>query len=201
MKHERHYEVKQFETPMMRCGTTYNYYLICTQDGVTKEQSSWYAYETLERAAERCRELNEKVYISDFDEEEIKDFYNSIDFQPLYDKINKTIGLQLTYKHELEKSRENYRIKIESNENIADMFQIIKAAWKEFRVTTFSTQICPDGESRGNLRFWCTIQYSYKHQNGGSNGASILEARYSSKKGWDIMTEIERQEHLHNLID
>ena len=199
MKHERHYEVKQFETPYTQFGTTYNYYLTCTQDGAVKEEKDWFKYETLEKANERCAELNERVYLSDFDEEEIKDFYNSIDFQPLYDKINKAIGLQLTYKNELEKTRDGYRINIESNGNIADMFQIIKAAWKDFKVASFSSQICPDEASRGDLKFWCTIHYAYEHQNGGWNGAGILNARYTSKKGWDIMTELERQEYYKRL--
>ena len=199
MKHERHYEVKKLDEPIKEIwgNKVYNYVLTVTQDGVTK-QDDWFKYETEEAAHKQCAELNEKLYISDFDEEEINEFYNSIDFTELYERTNKAIGLELTYNNKLEKGRGGYRIEIESNENIAEMSPIIKAAWRDFRVANFSSSICPNEETR-NLKFWCTIQYSYEHQCGGHNGAEILSATYTPEKGWEIMTQVERQEYYKKL--
>lgn len=197
MKHEKIYKIKELETPIIGLfrGENYNYVLEATQDGVTKEDD-FFKFETLVEAQAKCRELNKKIYLSYFDEEEIEEFYNSIDFQPLYDKINKTIGLQLTYTNKLRKTRDGYHVDIESNEDIANMFLIIKAAWKEFKVTDFGSQICPNEETR-DLKFWCTINYSYRHQDGGTNGAHILNATYTMENGWEMMSEIERQEYYN----
>lgn len=176
MKHERIYKVRKLESG--------KYALEFTQDNVTKVED-FFRYETLEEAQKECDQLNERVYISYFDASEITEFYNSIDFTPLYNEIMKTTGLYLTFTNELIKTGNGYRVKIESNENLADKFQIIKAAWKDFRVSTFNSQICVNQETRG-LKYWCDIQYSYEHQSGGTNGAEILSAHYTPEKGWQI---------------
>lgn len=192
MKHARHYEVIKLKEEVRSYGLIYQYGLTCTKDGITS-MDDYLKFETLEEATKRCEELNNKIYISDFDEEEVKEFYNSINFQPLYDKINTTIGLQLTYKNELEKTMsKEYLVNIVSNENISDMFLLIKAAWKEFKISTFGTSISVDQEHK-DLKFWCSIDYKYRHQDGGMNGSSILSAFYNNRDGWNFITEMERQ--------
>lgn len=194
MKHERHYEIRKLEKPIkgMFDEKVYEYGLQVTRDGITTIDN-WYNFENEEEAFIKVNELNYKLYISDFDEEEVKDFYNSINFQPLFDKINTTIGLQLTYTTSLEKNRDgSYRIEIDSNEDISNIFILLKAAWKEFKVGNFSSSICPNNETR-NLKFWCTINYNYVHQDGGTNGAHILDAFYTPENGWKFMTEMERR--------
>lgn len=149
-------------------------------------------FTTIEEAQKRCDEYNSTYYLSDYSNDEILDYFNSIDFKPLLNKINNLIGLELTYDINITKNvygNYNY-FKIESKENLVDNFPILELAWREFKVTTFNASIYCD-KTTGKLNLWCTIQYSYQHQDFGSNGAQILTAWYEEDK-WIIQTKNEK---------
>ena len=54
-------------------------------------------FPTIEEAQKSCDEYNSTYYLSDYSNDEILAYFNSIDFKPLFDKINSLIGLELTY--------------------------------------------------------------------------------------------------------
>ena len=146
-------------------------------------------FATIEEAQERCDEYNSTYYLSDYSNDEILDFFNSIYFKPLLDKINSLIGLELTYDISIEKNSfgtYNY-FKIKNRENLVDNFPILALAWKELKVSTFNANICCDKKT-GELSLWCTIDFSYKHCGGGTNGATILTNWYRNGE-WIMQTE------------
>ena len=181
MKNKRTYSVIELEKKNW-CKSKYT-----LVDDLGKEKFG--AYETIEEAQKRCNEFNSTYYLSDYSNDEILDFFNSIDFKPLLDKINSLIGLELTYDISIEKnSFGTYScFKIKNKENLVDNFPILALAWKEFKVSTFNANICCDKKT-GELKIWCTIDFSYRHYSGGTNGATILTAWYRNGE-WIMGTE------------
>ena len=183
MKNKRTYSVIKLEKKN-RCIKKY-----ALVDDLGKEKFG--AYETIEEAQKECDKYNSTYYLSDYSNDEILDYFNSIDFKPLLDKINELIGLELTYDIRIEKNRfgtYNY-FEIENRENLVDNFPILALAWRKFKVSTFNANICCNKET-GKLSLWCDINYSYRHYSYGTNGATILTAWYEEGK-WIIRTEKE----------
>lgn len=181
MKNKRTYSVVELEKKDWEG----NKYTIV--DDLGKE--SFITFATIEEAQKRCNEYNSTYYLSDYSDDEILDYFNSIDFKPLLDKINELIGLELTYDISIEKNNfgtYNY-FKIKNRENLIDNFPILALAWKEFKVSTFNANICCDKKT-GELKIWCTIDFSYRHYSGGTNGATILTAWYKNGE-WIMGTE------------
>ena len=183
MKNKRTYSVVELEKKDLG-GNKYT-----LVDDLGKEKFGTYA--TIEEAQKECDKYNLTYYLSDYSNDEILDYFNSIDFKPLLDKINELIGLELTYDISIEKNSfgtYNY-FKIENRENLIDNFPILALAWREFKVSTFNANICCNKET-GKLNLWCSINYSYRHYSYGTNGATILTAWYEEGK-WIIRTEKE----------
>lgn len=148
-------------------------------------------FPTIEEAQKSCDEYNSTYYLSDYSNDEILAYFNSIDFKPLFDKINSLIGLELTYDVQIKTDRfgRHKYFEIENKENLVDHFPILAVAWKKFKVSTFNAEICCD-KSTGKLSLWCTIDYSYKSHGLGSNGTEIATAWYKEGK-WKIKTNKE----------
>lgn len=181
MKNKRTYSVIKLERENL-CRNKYT-----LVDDLGKEKFG--AYETIEEAQQECDKYNSTYYLSDYSNDEILDFFNSIYFKPLLDKINSLIGLELTYDISIEKNRfgtYNY-FEIENRENLVDNFPILALAWKEFKVSTFNANICCDKKT-GELSLWCEINFSYQHWGLGRNGATILTAWYRNGE-WIMQTE------------
>ena len=181
MKNKRIYSVVELEKKDW-CRNKYT-----LVDDLGKEKFG--AYETIEEAQKECDKYNSTYYLSDYSNDEILDFFNSIDFKPLLDKINSLIGLELTYDISIEKNSfgtYNY-FKIKNKENLVDNFPILALAWKEFKVSTFNANICCDKKT-GELKIWCTVDFSYRHCSGGTNGATILTAWYRNGE-WIMQPE------------
>lgn len=154
------------------------------------------AFETLEQAEKEANEKNHKFYISDFADEEIEAFFNGIDFSPLYKKVEETTGFKdLTYTKGLKKNRFDHHdhFFIESEQNLAETNIVLRAAWKCFKIATFNASVCVDGN--GNLYLWGNLSYSYKHQDGGSNGANIID--FTFKDGKFEMMSAEEQRKMY----
>lgn len=122
-----------------------------------------------------------KKYLSDYTNEEIESFVESINFEELYQEIRNKVGddsLQFEMKYE------RNRIEIINTENLKDKCGIMAVAYNEVRLATFNTSIFVEEES-GELAYWCTIHYEYEITNGGSNGITILTAHYKNRK-WNF---------------
>lgn len=181
MKNKRTYKVIELE----KVDWNGNKYIIVDDLG----KQAFISFATIEEAHKKCNEYNFTYYLSDYSNDEILDFFNSIYFKPLLDKINELIGLELTYDISIEKNsfgKYNY-FEIKNKENLVDNFPILALAWKEFKVSTFNANICCDKKT-GELSLWCTIDFSYKHCGGGTNGATILTAWYRNGE-WIMRTE------------
>ena len=99
MKNKRTYSVIKLEKKDLRR----NKYTLVDDLGKYKYGS----YETIEEAQKECDKYNSTYYLSDYSNDEILDYFNSIDFKPLLDKINELIGLELTYDISIENN--NFR--------------------------------------------------------------------------------------------
>lgn len=153
---------------------------ICNSDNLTKAE-----------AEKEVNDFNSKYYVEYYSEDEIKDFFNSIDFTPVTDAINQSLGLNLTYNIELYRPRYDYHILIKSNEDLIDLMPILNAAWRTFRVETFNG--CIDCvKATGVLCVWLNIAFRYESHSGGSNASYILSANYYTDSGWKIRMENDR---------
>lgn len=144
---------------------------------------SFGSYDVEEEAQAQADQRNAKFYISEIDADEVADWFNSIDFQPLFDKCNKLIGKTLTYDVELKTNRAGQPeyFEIESRENLAKMFPVLAAAWSEFKVGTFNARIVLE-DNTGDIYLWGSMDYRYEHNEGGSNGAHLFYFNYKDGK-------------------
>ena len=108
------------------------------------------------------------------------DFANSVDPEPLYNKIREMVGdKSIQFKSEVREGREGAYIKV-SSDNIVDKCGIFQLAIKECYIGTFSTGIVvKDEEKGGNPYWWGSIDLSYSSHSGGSNGMEILRFNYN----------------------
>lgn len=144
-------------------------------------------------ATKVANEQNEHIHISYYSDDELLDYFNSIDFEPVFKKIRKITGIKnLTFTKKLQvNSVGNYRpcFDIKSEQNLAETNNLIRAAWKDFRIATFGSSIYVTEDNK--LSVWCNFHYSYQHQDGGRNGACILGARLNKKGKWELCSEEE----------
>lgn len=149
----------------------------------TVDIHSWGNYDTEEEAQARADKYNAKFYISEIDADEVADWFNSIDFTPVFEKCNRLVGKRLTYDVKLETNRAGQPeyFEIESRENLATMFPVLAAAWREFKVGTFNARITLE-DNTGDIYLWGSMDYRYEHNEGGSNGAHLFYFNYKDGK-------------------
>lgn len=169
MKNKRTYKVIELERPDWQD----NKYTIIDDLG----KKVYINFLTKEEAQKRCDEYNSTYYLEYYSNDEILDYFNSIDFKPLLEKINSLVGLELTYDISLRKNKTGIYnfFKIENKENLVNSFPILSLAWREFKVATFNASIICDKKT-GKLELWCTIHFTYEHHGAGTNSAEILTA-------------------------
>lgn len=109
-----------------------------------------------------------------------KDFAESVDPEPLYNKIREMVGdNSIQFKSEIKEGREGAYIQV-STDNVVDKCGIFQLAIKECYIGTFSTGIAiKDEEKGGNPYWWGSIDLSYSSHGGGSNGMEILRFDYN----------------------
>lgn len=156
-------------------------------------------YNTREEAEERLKKFESTFYLSDYDNDEIKKWFDSLGLKlhTLYHAINKCIGLRLNYEAKLEMDRNNHYkyIEITSDVDLANIYPILSCAWKKFRIETFNGCVGVY-EATGELFLCGTIDFKYDDWHSGSNGTEILRFSYSESEGWYIKTA--KQEYIEN---
>lgn len=189
MKNRKQYFLAEKEVKNFNCKVVKQYAITYAGD-----THPWFRDDlTYEQAKEALEKQLNTYYLSDFSEDEIKEFFHSINFIELFDFTNNLLGLNLTYKVELDEKKYTH-FSIESKEDLTSMFNILLVAWKEFKVATFNSEIAVD-KSTGELFIWGNLQYAYTHQNGGWNGAEIVSFTYNKSTGWNIRAEMQRGEN------
>lgn len=159
-----------------------------TLTNLDTEESYHSKFETEKEARDFVEKANKTFYLEYYDNDEIKEWFDKIDFTPIFKRVEDLLGMKLTFTVKLTigyRSKIYNRFEIKSEENLVDFFRVIKAAWKDFRVDTFSAQIYANKET-GELELWGNMHYSYEHNDGGTNGAHLFDFNYSESKGWQI---------------
>lgn len=187
MKNRKHYIVVENPNPSW---VGYDKFLVVPENDLNKQFPMH--YKTKEEAEECAKRYNTTYYISDYSEDEIDEFFNSVDFKPLEDALNNKLGTQLTFTHSYSLVRGDYRIKFCSNEDLCKVSQagLIAKMLKECFLEQFSNGIHVNKET-GELYIWLTVNFSYHHFDMGSNGCNLCGAVYKNGK-WEITFEEDR---------
>lgn len=100
--------------------------------------------------------------------------------EKLFGLIEKLVGEELNFKYTIK--AEKQKIDIESLVNLADK-PLICLAWREFKVENFGGGVGCNEPCRSwdidyskpvkSVHYWMRIHFSYKHYDGGTNGAEI----------------------------
>jgi len=163
------------------------------------EEYCYITRNTREEAEEKLKELESTFYLSDYDNDEIKEWFDSLGLtlHTLYHAIDKCIGLKLDYEAKLKMDKYNqYKyVEIASDVDLANIYPILSCAWKKFRIETFNGGISVY-EKTGELFLWGDIHFMYEDWHCGSNGTEILRFSYSKSEGWNI--KVAKQEYIEN---
>lgn len=197
MKNRRTYKIVKLDEPKVNWNEVKFYGIEEYVGGVLKrikgKDNFYSAFENEEDAQKYIDEYCSEYYLSDYSDDEIKEFFDSINFRELFERTNKLINYNLSYITKIKDNRFGHpeHFQIESIENLTELFPILNCAWSEMKVETFNADIAVNKET-GELQIWGNLHFSYKHLDGGSNGARILDFEYSKSEGWKIITELER---------
>lgn len=131
----------------------------------------------------KLNEANDKVYLSDR-EEEAKQFFDSIDFEPLFAKIRELVDDDSIKFSEPQFGKFNYdKFDVDfKSDNLADKCGIMSVVYDKVEIDNFGGGISDDNE--GNLFIWVPVHFSFKYKNGGTNGTSLVDATFTTAEGW-----------------
>lgn len=109
--------------------------------------------------------------------QQVRDFYNTIDFKPVKDFICKLIGIDVNIHISPDIHMRYQYVKLESDDIIDKAGNIMQLMCRSAVVDNFGGFIGYNEEQKSNI-CWIPIHISYKSHSGGSNGMSIACARY-----------------------
>lgn len=123
-----------------------------------------------------------KKNITDFSEDEIYKFVDSMDMNPVNKFLTDLVGLDVN----LQKLKSQHRgiensIKLKDQTNFIDHSKLLAAAWRNFNIGSFNSRIVFD-KIIEKLRYWATIDFLYESHDGGSNGVQIADIDYTDGK-------------------
>lgn len=163
-----------------------SYYLVA-EDGTDHFIGSSFNM-TSEEAAAECKRVNERYFTFDYSEDEVLEWLKTVPLNKLSDAIADQLQInRAVVNMKVNGIYENgsiYYPEIVSDFNLATLFPVIRAAWKEFRIGVFGASISADPKT-GELGIHLNVHFLYKHQNGGENGAEIGTFYWSESKGFE----------------
>ena len=119
-----------------------------------------------------------------------REFADSIDPEPLFNKIREMVGDDsIQFKYDIKEANGTLYPRLESD-NVVDKCGIFQLAIKECYIGTFSTGISFE-DTGGNKDldkpyWWGSIDLSYSSHSGGSNGMEILRFQFAKDGGWSF---------------
>ena len=129
-----------------------------------------------------------------------KEFVENVPIEELYSEIRRRTGLddlKFTKTYRTDRWGRTH-IEIES-QDLADRTGFLKLLFKELTIGTFNTEtkieyVSKDenGQYLDNPYYidkayiWGTISFHYTHPDGGSNGHTFMDYRWSPEKGWQF---------------
>jgi len=148
---------------------------------------------TREAALDEIRRMNAVYYLSDYAHDEIEEFWQSLDMKPVNEFFGKMLNLPVNLaKHSSYTDEFTMRHSLSDNANIADANPITAAAWSKMKVCNFGGGVYVD-KSTGALCYAASINLSYEHWSGGTNGAQIGSVRYVNG-AWQLESERAKRE-------
>lgn len=112
----------------------------------------------------------------------LKEFAESIDLTPLYDKLKEMTGIDsLSFTDRVIARTGDVYIDIKSND-IIDYCGVFKLALTECHIETFNSGIVIS-EDTDEPYWWGTMDLRYTHKGGGFNGSRILRFSYNEEPG------------------
>lgn len=190
MNLRKHYIVK----PNPKAKYSWDKFIVIPEGEEYDETKYYTTHENEAEALADIADRNSHYYTSDYDDNEIKDFFNSIDFKPLETRINEKLGnFNLTFKNGLENGRNGWRVLFESNEDLCTFGGLLSKMLLSCYISQFSSGLYAD-KLNGELKVWMTITFDYKHFSGGTNGCELCTVWYSKKDGWTFIFEDDRYE-------
>lgn len=119
--------------------------------------------------------------------------------EKLFDLINNFVGEDMDFHYTVD--FEKQKISIASGVDLSDR-PFIRFAWKEFYIENFGGGVGCDEPYYSTDRdyskpvkevwYWMSIHYSYRHIDGGTNGASIGTAVFNEDGNWTFIPDIGR---------
>ena len=128
---------------------------------------------------------NEEKYI-DEREDEVKEFFNSINFDELFNKIRETVGDKTIKFSKPELKGFNYNgFGVDWNsEDIVDKCGVIKIAFDKCMISGYGNGIYVDKKSN-KLFYSASVHFEFELSEGGSNGIKIMSASFFDGK-WNF---------------
>ena len=111
-------------------------------------------------------------------------FAQTIDFKPLFDHIRELTNCHCDFSAPmiLPDRMGDLTIAFESEE-LSNQTGPFAAILKDCRIKTFNSWVYKDRET-GTFGCSCTVNISYEHKDGGSNGMELTRASYADAEGW-----------------
>ena len=129
-----------------------------------------------------------------------EEFAHEIPFNELFAKISQLTGLNdLKFSVKFVNGREGLRPEFES-QDLVDKVGFLKLIFSSIKITSFNSAIAIDKPRNYDdidytktypIYYWCTVDFSYEHPGGGSNGKTFLTAWYQDNQ-WQYRLEGER---------
>ena len=122
------------------------------------------------------------IFVATVTNKDIVVFAQSIDFTPLFAKIEELIGVNVTFETPVlqQNISDNHWVDIHS-EDVVAYAGIFAAAMSRVTITNFGGGIY---EKDDEMRFWMPVHLHFELKSGGTNGAELFNARYTTADGW-----------------
>lgn len=120
--------------------------------------------------------------------EELKAWAEQVDLSPLWQEIRKVTGLDdLNFSYKIKETRSGLSLDFTS-QNLAERTGFLKLMFKDLFITQFSSGIIWKSKTVDEpyASIWGSVDFTYNHPGGGSNGISFLRYWYSDKRGWEF---------------
>ena len=127
----------------------------------------------------------------------IEQYAEEIPFNELFDYIKKLTGIDdLTFEIKFTEDRFGKIRPTFKSQDLVDKVGFLKLIFSEIEISSFNSEIVVDTPKDYHdmdytmdypLRYWCTVDFSYNHPGGGSNGKTFLTAWYQNN--WEYRLE------------
>jgi len=174
MKNRKHYIVIKNPNAIDASRFSWRKYIVIAE-GETYTAGKYYTAEDTEEAAQaEADRRNSKYYISDYADDEIEAFYNTIDFAAIELAISDYLGTRITFQRMLKPTRDGWTVELESDQDLCEVIPVIGKLFASCKIDNFGGSIFVD-KLTGELRCWLPLHFSYTHFDGGSNGCDLAD--------------------------